>query len=103
MCAEGLQCGGSGVCWMTWTDGCDATQRDIMNIDTCGRVISVASECDDNQHCEAGVCIAGPPPVAVDAGMESPDSGASDAGIDSGPMDGALNPLDAGLPNPDAQ
>ena len=40
MCPEGLSCGQSGVCWLTFDDACTEDAVDVWSRDTCGRIVT---------------------------------------------------------------
>ncbi len=52
MCAEGLQCSASGVCWLTWRSEC--REGNAWNVDFCGRDISEREVC--SAGCDEGLC-----------------------------------------------
>jgi hypothetical protein len=89
ICPEGFDCGSSGVCWLTWRQSCGEDPREVVNVDTCGRTVSVAETCEEMQHCAEGICIAGPP-LIVDAGVGLIDAAIMGADAGVAPIDAAI-------------
>ena len=54
-CDEGLQCGGTGVCWLTWDTVCDG--QTVWNVDTCDRRVQEVQECPERSPCQEGRCV----------------------------------------------
>ena len=85
VCPDGFQCGMSGVCWLTWQDGCGDDPNAVYNVDNCGRAISVQEECAEGNQCNDGACEPSPidadggAPEVIDAGVPAPED--PDAGI----------------------
>ncbi len=113
-CSAGKTCTGNACVAPTCTDACAA--KDLRcNGSTPQHCVDPATGCNSwanspacamDEHCEQGVCVAGPPPDTttdaneIDGGEEGPDAGESDGGElvgDGGESDSGLLP-DGGTP-----